>query len=132
MLSIDRATDADLEFIRELRNDPLNASAFVNNNYITQESHALYMAEHMHEYFVCTKNGMPVGFIGVVDNDIRLAVAHHFRNKGVAKYMVTEILKIFPNAVAKVKVTNKASIALFESLGFVKTYQIYGKPREDK
>lgn len=129
MLSLERVTDANIEFIRHLRNDPLNASAFVNNIFISSENHAQYMAEHMHEYFVCTENGTPVGFIGVVENDIRLAVAHRFRNRGVAKFMVTEILKVYPGAIAKVKVKNEASIALFESLGFVKTYHLYEKPK---
>jgi ribosomal protein S18 acetylase RimI-like enzyme len=125
VFSLVPVSDATLEFVRKLRNNPLDASAFVNNNYITPENHAIYMAQHMDKYFVCYYNEILVGFIGVVENDIRLAVTPDFRNQGVAKYMVSEIMFRFPDAHAKVKVTNGASIALFESLGFERVFYIY-------
>jgi GNAT superfamily N-acetyltransferase len=124
-LKLINASEVSFEFIRGLRNNPENAHAFVNNEFISPESHTKYMFEHLGEYFVCFKRQIPVGFIGVVDNDIRLAVCKEYRNQGIAKFMVSEIMLRFPQAIAKIKVTNEASVALFESLGFTKNFYVY-------
>lgn len=115
------------EFIRNLRNDPRNSAAFIKAEYITRESHLRYMQDHKFDYFVCFRDNLPVGFIGVVNNDIRLAVDFEFRNQGVANFMVREIMKIFPEATAKVKISNSASIALFDSLDFEKKFIVFEK-----
>jgi ribosomal protein S18 acetylase RimI-like enzyme len=57
-------------------------------------------------------------------------VAHDFRNQGVGKFMVDEIRLRFPDAHAKVKTTNEASIALYESLGLERKYYIYEQKSE--
>ena len=41
--------------------------------------------------------------------------------------MINEIMKIHPNAFAKVKLENKASLKLFESCGFKKKFYILEK-----
>ena len=115
------------EFVRRLRTDPRNADSFINNNEITFQNQIDYMEQHLKDYFVCLSQQTPVGFIGVVQGDIRLAVDHDFRNRGVATFMVNEILKLFPEATAKIRTTNVASIALFESVGFKRQFYIYGK-----
>lgn len=125
-------TEESYEFIRKLRNDPRNSEAFVNTEFIAEDSHAKYMSEHMSDYFVCYSDLTPLGYIGVVENDIRLAVEFEFRNNGVARFMVEEILKRFPKAAAKIKVENSASIALFESLGFEKRFFLYEKGSQPK
>ncbi len=45
----------------------------------------------------------PIGYIGVIDNDIRVATHPDHQGKGVGSFMVNEIMKIHPNAFAKVK-----------------------------
>jgi len=115
------------EFVRKLRTDPQNVDSFVNNAEITIQKQIDYMERHLQEYFICLSQRTPVGFIGVVQGDIRLAVDHEFRNRGVATFMVNEISKLFPEASAKVKASNVASIALFESVGFERQFYIYGK-----
>ena len=115
------------EFVRRLRTDPRNADSFVSNNEITFQNQIDYMEQHLKDYFVCLSQQTPVGFIGVVQGDIRLAVDHDFRNRGVATFMVNEISKLFPEASAKIKTSNVASIALFESVGFERQFYIYGK-----
>jgi ribosomal protein S18 acetylase RimI-like enzyme len=125
MLSLAPLTESTFEFIRNLRNDPLNSEAFVNNDYISRENHQKYMKKYLDKYFICYQDDTPVGFIGVVDNDIRLAVAHEYRNQGIGKFMVLEVLKIFPGASAKIKIGNLASIALFKSIGFTKCFYVY-------
>jgi ribosomal protein S18 acetylase RimI-like enzyme len=115
------------EFVRRLRTDPRNADSFINNGEITFQNQIDYMEQHLKDYFICLSQQTPVGFIGVVQGDIRLAVDHDFRNKGVATFMVNEISKLFPEALAKIKTSNVASIALFESVGFERQFYIYGK-----
>lgn len=115
------------EFVRRLRTDPRNANFFINNSEITSQNQIDYMEQHLKDYFICLIQQTPVGFIGVVDGDIRLAVDHDFRNRGVATFMVKEISKLFPGASAKIKTSNVASIALFESVGFERKFYIYGK-----
>jgi ribosomal protein S18 acetylase RimI-like enzyme len=115
------------EFVRRLRTDPRNADSFINNGEITFQNQIDYMEQHLKDYFICLSQQTPVGFIGVVQGDIRLAVDHDFRNKGVATFMVNEISKLFPEALAQIKTSNVASIALFESVGFERQFYIYGK-----
>ena len=115
------------EFVRRLRTDSRDASSFVDNTEITVQNQIEYMNRHLQDYFICLRQKVPVGFIGVVQNDIRLAVDHEFRNRGVASFMVNEISKLYPDAQAKIKTSNVASIALFESAGFECQFYIYKK-----
>ena len=120
------------EFVRRLRTDPRNSDSFINNSEITLQNQIDYMEQHLNDYFICLSEQTPVGFIGVVKGDIRLAVDHDFRNRGVATFMVKEISKLFPGASAKIKTSNVASIALFESVGFERKFYIYGKVEENE
>ena len=113
------------EFIRKLRNHPLLKKGFVQQEEISSRNHADYMSIYSNHYYIALLSGEPVGFIGVIDNDIRLAVDPSFQNLGVAKFMVEEIVKIYPMAYAKVKVNNSPSIRLFQSLGFTEEFVIF-------
>jgi GNAT superfamily N-acetyltransferase len=115
----------DIEFVRGLRNDPRNAHAFIDQTHISIESHSVYMAEHLNKYFLCYLGIEPAGFVGVVDGDIRLAVSFEHREKGVGRFMLEEIAKIFPDATAKIKIENLASIAAFESAGYKRKFYLY-------
>jgi RimJ/RimL family protein N-acetyltransferase len=76
---------------------------------------------------VCVDSGEVIGFIGHVENDIRLATKKTHQNKGVGKFMVEAFMEKFPNSFAKVKIDNEASRRLFESCGFRKKYYILEK-----
>ena len=73
-------------------------------------------------FYICLYNGEPSGYIGIISDDIRVATHPDFQGKGVGSFMVKEICKIYPNAVAKVKLDNKASLRLFEKCGFKVKY----------
>ena len=75
-------------------------------------------------YFVCLDQGGPVGFVGDIGGDIRIAVSPSHQNKGVGKFMLNSFLQSENSSVAKVKVENEASLRLFESCGFEKKYYI--------
>jgi len=116
------------EFIRRLRNHPQLRIGFIQQDEISALNHANYMLRYGTNYFICLLSGAPVGFIGVIDDDIRLAVDPSFQNLGVARFMVEEIVKIYPTAQAKVKVTNIASMKLFQSLNFTEEFVIFTRP----
>lgn len=116
------------EFIRKLRNHPQLRHGFIQQDEISQVDHAKYMLKYGTQYFICLLSGEPVGFIGVIDDDIRLAVDPSFQNLGVARFMVEEIIKMYPTAQAKVKISNSASMSLFESLNFTKEFVLFKQP----
>lgn len=120
------------EFIRQLRNHPQLRIGFIQQDEISVLNHANYMLKYSTNYFICLLSGAPIGFIGVIDDDIRLAVEPSFQNLGVARFMVEEIVKIYPTAQAKVKVTNLASMGLFQSLNFTEEFVIFTQPNSSK
>lgn len=115
------------EFIRQLRNMDGVRQGFIQQEYITQEHHEGYMKKNSHFFWICIDNNEPMGYTGVIDDDIRVATHPDHQGKGVASFMINEIMKTNPNAFAKVKLNNKASLKLFESCGFKKKYYILEK-----
>lgn len=115
------------EFIRLLRTHPDNVSGFINQSNITEREQTRYMGDN-HQFFkICLCDEEPVGFIGVIDNDIRIATKPEYKKMGIGKFMVNEMSKLYPNALAKIKMDNKSSIKLFESCGFKIEYLIMKK-----
>ena len=118
------------EFIRNLRNDEKVQEGFIETIEITPEMQEKYMNKYSECYRVAlaevhmgdSLNKIPVGFVGVIENDIRVCTHPDFQGKGYGKFMVNECMKIWPNAFAKVKINNKASLKLFESCGFGLNY----------
>ena len=106
------------EFIRNLRNNEQVKKGFINQEYITREAHKKYMRTHWRYYFVCTHRGKRVGYIGVVDNDIRIAVLPEEQGKGFGRFMLTRIKWMRPAAFGKVKIDNIASQHLFLAVGY--------------
>lgn len=106
------------EFIRNLRNDDNLISGFVMQTKITKEQQQEYMKVHKNEYFIALLNDEPVGFIGVVDKDVRLAVAKQHQRKGIATFMLKELLKIISDFQVQVKADNTASLNFFKKNGF--------------
>lgn len=115
------------EFVRDLRNNSEIKDNFITQDYITMESHNNYMNENAKSYFVCLRNGDPVGFIGVVANDIRIAVLPTQTRNGAGTFMLEKISEILPNPTAKIKIENEASLKLFESVGFKKRFFLLEK-----
>jgi len=108
------------EFIRIVRNDPEMQKGFVEIVNITTEQQINYMNKYGSSYFIClNENNEPIGFIGEVNDDIRVAVIPEYQKRGVGKFMVGEFMKLKPNSYAKMKFDNTASKKLFESCGFI-------------
>lgn len=106
-------------FIRKLRYHPDNINGFVDSTVPTDEEQINYMSKNNHNYQICIDSDIPVGFIGDVDGDIRLAVLPEYKGKGLGKFMLKEYVKTHPNVTAKVKHDNNISLKTFLSCGFV-------------
>tara|TARA_R110002020_G_scaffold51664_1_gene146093 strand:+ start:202 stop:591 length:390 start_codon:yes stop_codon:yes gene_type:complete len=112
------------EFIRTLRNMDGVREGFIQQTCITAEVHEKHIKKHGHLYYICIEDGVPMGYVGVIDKDIRVATHPDHQKKGVGKFMINELVKSNPTAIAKIKIENTASVALFEACGFAKKYYI--------
>jgi len=115
------------EFVRTLRMDKKVSSGFIESANISKEMQKKYMSKYSKCFKIALLDNKPAGFIGVIENDIRVCTAPQYQGKGVGKFMVNECMKIWPTAFAKIKTNNKASLKLFESCGFTKKFYILTK-----
>jgi GNAT superfamily N-acetyltransferase len=106
------------EFVRELRMDGRVISGFIETIPITSEQQIAYMTNNSQHYRIALVNGKPAGYVGVINDDIRVCTHPEFQGLGVGKFMITECVKIWPTAYAKVKHGNTASDKLFLACGF--------------
>jgi len=113
------------EFISELRTNPLIEEGFTEKvEEISAQQQKDYMKKYAKNYFVCLSAGEPVGYVGEIDGDIRVATHPNYQGLGVGYFMINELMKKSPSAYAKVKIENEASLKLFEKCGFEKKYYI--------
>jgi RimJ/RimL family protein N-acetyltransferase len=107
-------TETHYEFIRNLRMHPKNLKWFLFKSEITAEEQVKYMEKHAQNYRVCLLYGEPVGYVGVIENDIRICTHPSFVGNGVGYFMLSEIKKLYPEATGKIFKHNIASRKLFE------------------
>ena len=115
------------EFIRELRNMDGVREGFIQQKIISKEHHIEYMKKNSTFFYILLDKDIPICYIGNIDNDIRVATHPDHQGKGAATFAVNELMKLHPDAVAKVKIENKASLRLFEKCGFKKKYYLLEK-----
>jgi ribosomal protein S18 acetylase RimI-like enzyme len=115
------------EFVRVLRNDERVLSGFIKSVHITEEMQNSYMETHSQFYRIALVDDKPAGYVGVIEDDIRVCTHPDFQGKGIGKFMINEIMNEEPSAFAKVKIDNEASMKLFEACGFTKKYYILTK-----
>tara|TARA_B100001094_G_C18195434_1_gene810451 strand:+ start:9736 stop:10068 length:333 start_codon:yes stop_codon:yes gene_type:complete len=103
---------------------------FVSQTEISPVQQATYMLKYNSNFWICLDEKTPAGYVGIIDEDIRVATHPDYQGKGVGTFMINEVMKINPGAVAKVKLDNAASVKLFEKCGFEKKYYIMEKNNE--
>jgi len=106
------------EFVRELRMDERVIDGFIETIPITSEQQIKYMLSNAQYYRIALVDGKPAGYVGVINDDIRVCTHPNYQGMGVGKFMIDECMKIWPTAYAKVKHGNQASSKLFLSCGF--------------
>jgi len=115
------------DFVRCLRNDQRVNDGFIEKTVITPQMQDIYMNKYSNCYRIALANGIAAGYVGVLDDDIRVCTHPNYQGMGIGKFMINEIVKTWPSAFAKIKINNIASIRLFESCGFTKKYYILTK-----
>lgn len=108
---------SDFEGIRDIRN--ANRHAFSNSHLLTCEEHAKFMHLHHSTYRLAFYKTTLVGFIGQVDQDLRLGVSPLWKRKGVGRFMVKNFCRLYPKITVKVKRSNSPSLEFFKSLGWI-------------
>ena len=116
------------EFIRTLRNDERVSDGFVEQAVVTREQQVAYMSQHVDHYVVALWDGVPAGYAGSIDGDIRVCTHPDYQGLGLGRALVAEIVARFPGSRAKVKVGNHASLRLFESCGFTAMFVLFDPP----
>lgn len=116
------------EFIRLLRIDSRVAYGFVDHSHITPEQQKIYMSQYGKRYYICLSDNVPVGFIGAVGDDLRIAILPEYQRKGIGSFMVGELLKRHPTVYARMKIDNTVSASFFKKLGFTLSYYIMTPP----
>jgi ribosomal protein S18 acetylase RimI-like enzyme len=111
--------------ILNIRN--LTSHGFGNTDQIDSETHFYFMKDNYHDYVVAEMKGEIVVFGVVVKDDISVAVKADYQGLGIGKNIISVLSVKFPEAFAKVKIDNEASLKLFESCGFKKTWYILEK-----
>jgi len=108
------------DFVLELRNE--EKKGFIKQHEITPEEHLEFMSKYQEEYSICLDNGTPVGWIGIVKNDIRLAVSGEHQGKGIGAFMLNDLVKknalILDELNVIIKTENVGSFKLFKKCGF--------------
>ena len=115
------------EFVRVLRNDRRVLDGFIESTYITEQMQVKYMENHSQYYRIALVGNKPAGYVGVIEDDIRICTHPDFQGKGIGKFMINECGEIWPESFAKVKINNEASIKLFEACGFAKKFYVLTK-----
>ena len=130
-----RCTTKYWEFVRQLRMDDRVISGFLETTAITEEQQNKYMIGNAHNYRIALVDGTPAGYVGVIEDDIRVCTHPDFQGMGVGKFMINECMNIWPTAYAQVKHGNEASSKLFLSCGFEMSgtddkFLYYRKPKK--
>tara|TARA_R110002072_G_scaffold219555_1_gene377202 strand:- start:1517 stop:1903 length:387 start_codon:yes stop_codon:yes gene_type:complete len=127
MMELVKCTPQYWEFVRALRNDERVLDGFIKSVHITEEMQIKYMKNHSDFYRIAKVDGNPAGYVGVIEDDIRVCTHPDYQGKGVGKFMINECMNVWPTAFAKVKMDNEVSIKLFEACGFTKKFYILTK-----
>lgn len=115
------------EFVRILRNDPKVQEGFIISSNITSDQQKKYMEVYSGHYRIALLDNIPAGYVGVIEDDIRICTHPDYQGLGIGKFMLEEIMKEFPSAYGKVKIDNEASKNLFKSVGFTESFIIFTK-----
>ena len=83
MINLVPVTPKHYEFVRALRTDPRTQGAFLEQENITAPQQTRYMDRYSKYYYICILHGDPCGYVGVINDDIRICSHPDYQRKGV-------------------------------------------------
>jgi len=86
------------EFVRKLRMDGRVIDGFLETTPITEEQQIKYMISNSEHYRIALFGGKPAGYVGVINDDIRVCTHPDFFGMGVGKFMIKSAMAIWPTA----------------------------------
>ena len=116
-LTIAPCFSPDDRFVYEVRFHSDIRTGFISQKVPTFDDHIKYMNKHRFSYNICREDGISVGWVGVVYEDIRFAVAPEHHGKGIGTAMLKYIHRLHPKAKGKIFEWNKSSRRAFEKAG---------------
>ena len=100
------------EFVRKLRMDGRVIDGFLKTTPITEEQQIKYMTNNSQHYRIALLDGKPAGYVGVIEDDIRVCTHPDFFGMGVGKFMIK--LKLLDNGLKRI--TSKIMYSYFQLL----------------
>ena len=80
-LKFARCDEKYWDFVRVLRMDERVLDGFIEKIEITPEQQTAYMTKYSDCFRIALLNNEPVGYIGVIENDIRICVHPDYQKK---------------------------------------------------
>ena len=107
------------EFVRKLRNNPKVRIGFIEKKVISTTDQMTYMKINSGYYRIALLNGIPAGYVGIINNDIRVCTHPNFQNMGIGRFMIEHAMKLWPKGTVKIIKGNFASEKLFKNCGYI-------------
>lgn len=74
------------EFVRGLRNNDRVSEGFIQSVYIINKMQDDYMSKYSQFYRIALVNGVPAGYVGVIENDIRVCTSPEFQRMRLGRF----------------------------------------------
>lgn len=109
-------------FVMNLRNHPSVMKNMFSKRAYGSDEFISEMYGRSQFFRIVLIDNHPAGYYKVLNNEISIVVHPDYRGQGVASFMVKHILKRFKGKPleARIRVSNRASIKLFEKFGFMR------------
>ena len=78
------------DFVRDLRN--VLREGFICQKIIDKDPHYKYMEKYSSNYYICLEDDTPVGWVGEIDNDIRVATHPDHQKKGIGQFLINSLM----------------------------------------
>ena len=122
-IELRKVTEKDWNFILNLRNEFYTNSFYEQKKLIQKTEHYEYMNKqttnpNFHQW-IATSDGLPIGYMRILDHDINIMVDKKFQNKGVG----TTMLKLVEEKAKKLGLKKLEARVLIENQNSLKLFQ---------
>ena len=122
-IELRKVTEKDWDFILNLRNEFYTNSFYEQKKLIQKTEHYEYMSKqttnpNFHQW-IAASDGLPIGYMRILDHDINIMVDKKFQNKGVG----TTMLKLVEEKAKKLGLKKLEARVLIENQNSLKLFQ---------